>query len=224
MRRSRRPRQQSRHGTEPWPAGRQAGRQAGTRTCNTLIADRSPRPSRWTLSRTTTITRRRSAMVLFSRPHTLALEVLRAKQSPPRAAWDEPDGPPLRRWSDLGCRRSLARPVLPVWSWLRRSTGAVSGHLRGLVARHHVGGFRPLTVPLWAAGPVLVPLRSSMTRSGQGAGFAGLAPAALPASLLVASLAALPGGSGARSGSASLLGKLSTDYEAMLHKTNRPLC
>ena len=147
-----------------------------------------------------------------------------SQAEPAKSRLDEPDGPPLRRWSDLGCRRSLARPVLPVWSWLRRSTGAVSGHLRGLVARHHVGGFRPLTVPLWAAGPVLVPLRSSMTRSGQGAGFAGLAPAALPASLLVASLAALPGGSGARSGSASLLGKLSTDYEAMLHKTNRPLC
>ena len=40
------------------------------------IADRSPGPSRWTPSRTTTITRRRSAMVLFSRPHTLALAVL----------------------------------------------------------------------------------------------------------------------------------------------------
>ena len=126
-----------------------------------------------------------------------------SQAEPAKSRLDEPDGPPLRRWSDLGCRRSLARPVLPVWSWLRRSTGAVSGHLRGLVARHHVGGFRPLTVPLWASGPVLVPLRSSMTRSGQGAGFAGLAPAALPA---------------------SLLGKLSTDYEAMLHKTNRPLC
>ena len=68
---------------------------------------------------------------IFSPSHACTCSAT-SQAEPAKSRLDEPDGPPLRRWSDLGCRRSLARSSVPaVWLVQCCRAGPASAGLQG---------------------------------------------------------------------------------------------